>query len=127
MRTARTLVLSGAALVMVTGCAAGGGGGDASASCAYVVAYDGRAYWGIDGGDFEVGEAVGVARKPPCDDTPNDGDGGEPVEEMTAYRVVGRDTRTALAVGTSPDDAVLVTFDPDKHGSEVVRELFGEL
>ncbi|MBD0421702.1 hypothetical protein H0H10_21535 [Streptomyces sp. TRM S81-3] len=127
MRTVRTLVLAGAALVMATGCTAGGGGGADAASCAYVVAYDGRAYWGIDGGDFEVGEAVGVARKPPCDDTPNDGDGGEAAEELTAYRVVGRDTGTALAVGTSPDDAVLVTFDPEKHGSETVRELFGEL
>ncbi|GHB57217.1 hypothetical protein GCM10010377_55340 [Streptomyces viridiviolaceus] len=127
MRTARTPALAGVALVMVTGCAAGGGGGEAAASCAYVVAYDGRAYRGIDGGDFEVGEAVGVARKPPCDDTPNNGGGGEPAEQLTAYRVVGRDTGTALAVGTSPDDAVLVTFDPDKHGPEVVRELFGEL
>jgi len=126
MRTARTLVLAGAALVMVTGCAADGGAGEAAGSCAYVVAYDGRAYWGIDGRDFEVGEAVGVARKPPCDDTPNSGDGGEPAEELTAYRVVGRDTGTALAVGASPDDAVLVTFDPDKNGPEVVRELFGE-
>ncbi|CAM5387204.1 DUF6281 family protein [Streptomyces hirsutus] len=127
MRTVRTLVLAGAALVMVTGCAAGGGGGEASGSCAYVVAYGERAYWGIDGGDFEVGEAVGVARKPPCDDTPSDGDDGVPAEKLTAYRVVGRDTGTALAVGTSPDDAVLVTFDPDKHGPEVVRKLFGEL
>ncbi|MFE6285546.1 hypothetical protein [Streptomyces sp. NPDC057877] len=36
------------------------------------------------------------------------------------------DTRTAMAVGVSPDDVVLARVDPDKLGPEAVRELFRE-
>ncbi|MFD0315886.1 DUF6281 family protein [Streptomyces flavalbus] len=95
-------------------------------SCAYVVAYDGRAYWGTGDGGFEVRESIGTATQPPCDDTPGaEGDGGTGgAGVLTAYRVEGLDTGTAIAVGTSPDDVVLTRVDPDKLGADVVRELF---
>jgi hypothetical protein len=50
---------------------------------------------------------IGTAVLPPCDDTPNDGDPGA-ATSVRAYRVVGWDPGKAIAVGTSPGDAVFV-------------------
>ncbi|MFB8778012.1 DUF6281 family protein [Streptomyces broussonetiae] len=109
-----------------TGCGApDGGSGDGT--CAYVVVHDGRAYWGTgDDRGFEVGEVVGAATQPRCDDAPGRGDGGTDVQTLTAYRVQGVAVGTAIAVGVAPDDLVLARVDPDRLGTDVVRELFEE-
>jgi hypothetical protein len=94
-------------LLALTGCAAGESGGEAAGACAYLVRYEGRTYSDLAGVDFEVAEQVGTAVLPPCDDTPNDGDPGA-ATSIKAYRVVGWDPGKAIAVGTSPGDAVFV-------------------
>jgi hypothetical protein len=110
MRTARGVLML---LLPVTGCTIAGGGGEVAASCAYVVTYQGHAYVGAENVDFEVGERIGTAAQPPCDDTPNDEDPGSPAATLNAYRVVGWDTATAIAVGRSPDDVVFTRMDPE--------------
>ncbi|NEY36345.1 hypothetical protein GTU99_30020 [Streptomyces sp. PRKS01-65] len=95
-------------LLALTGCAAGESGGDAEAICAYLVRYEGRTYTDRAGVDFEVADHIGTAVQPSCDDTPNDGEPDGTATSVKAFRVVGRDPGTAIAVGTSPDDAVLV-------------------
>lgn len=97
-----------ALLLALTGCAAGKDGGDAAAVCAYLVRYEGRTYSDRAGVGFEVAEHIGTAVLPPCDDTPDDGEPGGTTTSVKAFRVVGRDPGEAIAVGTSPDDAVLV-------------------
>ncbi|MER6348937.1 DUF6281 family protein [Streptomyces sp. NPDC001595] len=106
MRAVRGLLVL---MLPLTACTAvdGGGGGDAEALCAYLVRYEGRDYLGTADGGFEVGERIGTATVPSCDDTPNDGESGSPEETLNAYRVVGRDPGTAIAVGKAPDDVVL--------------------
>ncbi|MGY1580036.1 DUF6281 family protein [Streptomyces sp. MN13] len=113
MRAARGVLTM--LLLPVMGCTVAGGGGEAEAeaSCAYVVTYRGHAYVGAEHGDFEVGERIGTAAKPPCDDTPGDDDPGTPPTTLNAYRVVGWDTAEAIAVGSSADDVVFTRVDPD--------------
>ncbi|MEU0738083.1 DUF6281 family protein [Streptomyces sp. NPDC006134] len=95
-------------LLALTGCAAGENGGDAAASCAYLVRYEGRTYADRAGVDFEVADHIGTAVLPPCDDTPDAGEPGGTATSVKVFRVVGRDPGKAIAVGTSPDDVVLV-------------------
>jgi len=97
----------------LTGCAAGDTGGGAAASYAYLVRFEGRTYSDRAGVGFEVAEHIGTAVLPPCDDTPNDGEPAGPATSVEAYRVVGWDTGKAIAVGTSPKDAVFVRVSPD--------------
>ncbi|MER7496958.1 DUF6281 family protein [Streptomyces pharetrae] len=100
-------------LLALTGCAAGESGGDGTASCAYLVRYEGRTYLDRAGVDFEVAEHIGTAVLPPCDDTPDAGEPAGPAASLEAYRVVGWDPGRAIAVGTSPKDAVFVRVSPD--------------
>ncbi|HZF91206.1 DUF6281 family protein [Streptomyces sp.] len=100
-------------LLALTGCAAGESGGDGTASCAYLVRYEGRTYSDRADVDFEVAGHIGTAVLPPCDDTPNAGEPGSPATSVEAYRVVGWDPGKAIAVGTSPKEAVFVRVSPD--------------
>ena len=108
LRRTTTMVLLMTAAALATGCAESGGGesggGEAAASCAYLFTYENRTYVGPDNVEFTVGEKLGTATSVPCDDTPNDGDDGEPARQSTAYAVEGKGTDVAIAVGDSPDD-----------------------
>lgn len=111
MKAVRRVVRGLAVLVLpVAGCTAVEGGGEVSALCAFLVTYEGRTYSERAGVDFEVAEHIGTAVMPPCDDTPNDGE-PDPATSFKAYRVVGWDPGKAIAVGTSPDDAVFARSD----------------
>ncbi|MFF6917811.1 DUF6281 family protein [Streptomyces sp. NPDC012466] len=81
------------------------------ASCAYVVAYDGRTYLAREETDVPVGESLGAATRPACDDTPGDGDEGEGRALMTAYAVKGIDPGVAIAVAEAPGRNRLVLVD----------------
>ncbi|GAA3481907.1 DUF6281 family protein [Streptomyces yanii] len=82
--------------------------GQANGSCAFIATYEGRTYTDVSGHiDFTVGNTLGTAEFPPCNDTPNDGDPELP-EPTTAYAVDGVDPRSAIAVGSTPDDVTLV-------------------
>ncbi|MCX4857445.1 DUF6281 family protein [Streptomyces canus] len=86
MTTAR-LVMTVAMPAVVLGCSSGG---EAAASCAGVVTYENRDYLPTQDEDFTVGERLGTARIPECDDTPNDPDVAVPEGTTTAYLVEGR-------------------------------------
>ncbi|MGW7266078.1 DUF6281 family protein [Streptomyces sp. NPDC054842] len=101
----------------------GGGGGEAASSCAFLVEYEGRTYQDVANIPFTVGDALGEAVVPACDDTPNDGDDGVPGSATTAYAVAELDPGIAVAVGDAPDDVRLVVVRRDGELPSKVREL----
>ncbi|CCK28280.1 putative secreted protein [Streptomyces davaonensis JCM 4913] len=94
--------------------------GEAAASCAYVIDYDNRHYSDVANIDYRLGEKLGTATQPPCDDTPGHGDDGEPAHRITAYAVQGLDPAIAIAVGDAPDDVILVAV---REGGELPPEI----
>jgi hypothetical protein len=76
------------------------------------VDYDGRRYIDHRAGDFEIGERLGTAVKPACDDTggyPDDGP-GEPERRVTAYAIKGVDPAVAITLEGDPPDSVMVLY-----------------
>lgn len=107
------ILLAVAATAAMAGCGSSGSDdGEGSASCAYRVEYEGRTYGDVANVKFQVGEKVGSATIPACDDT-NDG-GKESATASTAYAVKGLDPDIALAVGDRPDDVTFVAVNPGK-------------
>ncbi|MFH9015972.1 DUF6281 family protein [Streptomyces sp. NPDC017943] len=86
-------------------------GAQAEASCAYVVDYDGRRYVDRVATDVPVGQRLGTATRPVCDDTPGDGDDGEGPAPVTAFAVRGVDPAVAVAVAEEPGAYRLVVAD----------------
>ncbi|MFE5211095.1 DUF6281 family protein [Streptomyces sp. NPDC056600] len=83
----------------------------AAADCPLRAEYDGRTYHdGVTLKDFTVGERLGVAVVPRCDDTGCVGEEPRetPGQATGAYRIEGIDPAVALAVGPDPESAVLV-------------------
>jgi hypothetical protein len=108
-RPRHRLIVMAALLTSALGCAAvDGGGGSGAASCAYLVTYGDRTYPAVANVDFTVGEKLGTATVPACDDTPNDSGDGRPASKVTAYAVREFDPAVAIAVGDTPADAILV-------------------
>ncbi|GAB2876361.1 hypothetical protein GCM10027074_50490 [Streptomyces deserti] len=89
-------------------------------SCAYVVEYDSRRYLGRGETDLPVGESLGGATRPACDDTPGDGDDGEGPTLTTAFAVRGVDPSVAIAVAENPGEYRLAVVD---HVEELPPEL----
>ncbi|MGI5377797.1 DUF6281 family protein [Streptomyces sp. CA-251387] len=109
LRSGRRLIMAALLLTAAVGCAeSGGAGGAAEASCAHLVTYDSRTYLGVANVDFTVGEKLGTATIPACDDTPNDPGDSRPQGEVTAYAVEGFDPDVAIAVGDTPAEATLM-------------------
>ncbi|MEV4000465.1 DUF6281 family protein [Streptomyces halstedii] len=73
------------------------GGGEAKGSCAIATLYEGRSYTQVANIDFTVGQALGPAEFPPCDDTPGVDDAAEP-GSTTAYAIDGVNPRVAIAI-----------------------------
>lgn len=112
LQACRRLIMTSLLVAAAVGCAdAGGAGGAAEASCAHLVTYDGRTYQGVANIDFTVGERLGTATIPECDDTPNDPGGTVPEGRITAYAVEGTDPSVAIAVGDTPAEATLMKAD----------------
>ncbi|WP_328873086.1 DUF6281 family protein [Streptomyces sp. NBC_00287] len=114
------VLLAGMTVVALgaVGCTASDGGGEpesggAAASCAYVIDYDNRQYTDVANVDYQRGEKLGTATQPPCDDTPGDGDDGDPAHKTTAYKIEGVDPDVAIAVGDAPDDLIFVATRAD--------------
>ncbi|WP_018547851.1 DUF6281 family protein [Streptomyces sp. LaPpAH-108] len=116
MRQYRRAFLAAVVVALCASCAGApsSNGGGAAADCAYRVAYDGRQYAGLPHAEFEVGEKLGPAVLPPCDDTPSDGDGPETPEPRTAYAVKGVDPRIAITLEDAPGGVLLVAVDARK-------------
>ncbi|MFD6653742.1 DUF6281 family protein [Streptomyces parvus] len=100
-------LLAAALVLTVTGCTADSGG-DGEASCAFEVSYEGRTYKDVANVEFTVTDKLGTATLPPCDDTGGQEEAEAEETEETAYGVKGLSPETAIAVGSSPDQAVLV-------------------
>ncbi|WP_328634565.1 DUF6281 family protein [Streptomyces sp. NBC_00356] len=96
---------------LTTGCTAQDGGGEVAGLCAIAAKYEGRTYTQVANVDFIVGQALGPAEFPPCDDTPNDGDAAGP-EPTTAYAVDGLNPRIAIAIRYTSDEVMLLAVQP---------------
>jgi hypothetical protein len=94
--------------------------GEESASCVYQVLYQDRPYRDVANVEFTVGEKLGDATKPPCDDTGGADEAAESGTTETAYEVDGISPEVAIAVGDTPDEAVLVAA---YSGSELPSEV----
>ena len=90
------------------------GGGSAS-SCAAVVEYRNHTYSGGEATGFTIGDKLGTAVRPPCDDTPSDDSDGETAPTpTTAYAIEGVDPSVAIALEQSPDNVIYINNDADE-------------
>ncbi|MBA4862226.1 hypothetical protein H1V43_12675 [Streptomyces sp. PSKA54] len=109
---------------MSASCASPSGGGGSASSCAFLVEYENRTYSGMANVDFTVGDKLGSATLPPCDDTPNDDDDGRTAPaSTTAYAVEGLDPSIAIAVGETSNGVLLVAVDSGKELPPEVKRL----
>ncbi|MFI1360422.1 DUF6281 family protein [Streptomyces sp. NPDC020898] len=100
-----------AAAMASAACTSGSGGGvadEGSASCAYQILYEGRTYQDVANVKFTIGEQLGDAILPPCDDTGGQDEVEESGTTLTAYEVTGISPKVALAVGGTHDDVIFV-------------------
>ncbi|MFI1567143.1 DUF6281 family protein [Streptomyces sp. NPDC020490] len=120
-----------AAVVTATaavGCTASGSGGDggSAASCAYLVRYQERTYLGTGVAGFTIGEELGAATIPPCDDTPDDDSDGRTTPDLTtAYSIKGVDPSVAIALERAGDDVMFVDVDSGKSLPEIKELIHG--
>ncbi|WP_405950200.1 DUF6281 family protein [Streptomyces prunicolor] len=104
LRTGRRLIVTTALLAAAVGCS---DGGSSAASCSGLVTFQNRGYLPAVNVDFTVGEKLGAATVPECDDT-NHPDAAVPEGKTTAYAVEGMDPSLAIAVGDTPAEATLM-------------------
>lgn len=104
LQAGRRLIVTTVLLAAVVGCS---DGGSSAASCAGLVTFQNRGYLPAVNEDFTVGEKLGTAAVPECDDT-NDPDVAVPEGKVTAYVVEGMDPAVAIAVGDTPAEARLM-------------------
>ncbi|MEU6260410.1 DUF6281 family protein [Streptomyces sp. NPDC047043] len=98
------------------------GGGESASSCAYRVEYQSHTYSGAEAKDFTLGDKLGAATLPPCDDTPNDDSNGQTKPtSTTAYAIEGVDPSIAIALKQASDDVIFVNVDSDKKLSEIKK------
>ncbi|WP_051741182.1 DUF6281 family protein [Streptomyces xylophagus] len=97
--------------------------GESASSCAYVVDYRSHRYSGAEAKGFTVGDKLGAATLPPCDDTPgDDSDGQTAPTSTTAYAIKGVDPSVAIALDqSSDDDVIFVNVDSDKKLPEIKK------
>ncbi|MFJ5777443.1 DUF6281 family protein [Streptomyces sp. NPDC093094] len=122
----RTVVGAGvlAVTALLAGCTVTDGGGEGAASCAYVVLYEGRRYLDHEPADVEVGERLGTAVKPGCDDTGGyPDDPGTPDERVPVYAIEGVDPALAFVLDPSAPDVVLVAEEAERTLPPEVRRL----
>ncbi|WP_063785696.1 DUF6281 family protein [Streptomyces venezuelae] len=93
------------------------------ASCALQFTYNSRTYRDVANADFTVGQKLGTATKPPCDDTGTAPTDGETPTKETAYEVEGVPAEMAIAVGATPEEAMLVVVYSGTELPPEVRKL----
>ncbi|MFF7274382.1 DUF6281 family protein [Streptomyces griseorubiginosus] len=101
-------VLAFVLLAALTGCGPGEESGEAASSCAGAVRYENRVYLPAGEIGFTVGERLGTAEIPECDDTPGDSEVAIPHGTTGAYAVEGREPAEAIAVGDTAAGARLM-------------------
>lgn len=119
-RTAGAL-LAAAMVMSAAACTAdSSSGGEESASCVNRYTYQDRSYRDVANVDFTVGKKLGVATKPPCDDTGGQDKNEEPATTETAYEVDGISPEVAIAIGDTPEEATVFAA---YSGSELPPEV----
>ncbi|MDO0916849.1 DUF6281 family protein [Streptomyces sp. DT2A-34] len=118
---ARALVA--AVTVAVSAACASSSGGESEASCEYRVQYDKRMYSDVANAEFKVGEKLGPAVIPRCDDTSDDGGGQASPDSTVAYAIEGVDPSIAIAVDDAPDDVLFVAVDSDNDLPPEIKKL----
>ncbi|MFD7880333.1 DUF6281 family protein [Streptomyces sp. NPDC059766] len=115
-----------AVMVSAVACTAGSSSdGEDAGSCAYRILYQDRTYRDVANVEFTVGEKLGAATKPPCDDT-----GGRDTSETagtteTVYEVDGISPTVAIAVGDTPGEAKFVAAYSGTALPPEVKKLIG--
>ncbi|MGW7046038.1 DUF6281 family protein [Streptomyces avermitilis] len=116
-------MLPAAFLVTMSVACTSSGGGESASSCAYLVEYQNRTYTDAQARDFTLGDKLGAATLPPCDDTPNDDSDGRTTPTSTAaYAIEGVDPRIAIALEQSSDDVIFINVDSDKTLPEIKKQ-----
>ncbi len=86
-----------------------------NATCTFGVSYEERGYIGTyPQVPFELGERIGTATIPPCNDTGEEYD--DPGEPVAAYRVRGLEPADAIAIRRGPDDEPRLVAAHTPHG-----------
>ncbi|WP_328493204.1 DUF6281 family protein [Streptomyces sp. NBC_00414] len=96
-------------------------GGESASSCAYLAEYRNRTYSGAEADGFTLGDKLGTATLPPCDDTPNDDSDGEAAASTTAHAIEGVDPGIAIALEQAPDDVIFVNLDSPTKLPEIKK------
>ncbi|MDW4908990.1 DUF6281 family protein [Streptomyces sp. ADMS] len=110
-----------AAAMASAACSSGSSGADeGAASCAYLIRYEGRTYQDVANVEFTIGQHLGDATLPACNDTGGQDDAQESGTTLTAYEVDGISPKVAVAVGGTPEDAVLVAV---RSGTELPADV----
>ncbi|WP_458248677.1 DUF6281 family protein [Streptomyces sp. MAI_2237] len=109
----RRTFLAAALATLSTACTSGGDGESAS-SCASRVEYREHTYMGSGAKNFTIGDRLGAAILPPCDDTPRDDSPDAPTApaSVTAFAIKGVDPRIAIALVTRPTTSSSSTSTP---------------
>lgn len=76
-----------------------------SDSCVNRFIYQDRSYRDVVNLEFTVGDKLGTATQPPCDDTGGQDEVVESETSKTAYAVEGISPTVAIAVGDTPEEA----------------------
>jgi hypothetical protein len=101
-------------------------GGESASSCAYRAEYQNRTYSGAEAKGFTLGNKLGAATLPPCDDTPNDdSDGQTTPTSTTAYAIEGVDPSIAIAVKQSSEDVIFINVNSDTKLPEIKKMIQG--
>ncbi|MFE2043363.1 DUF6281 family protein [Streptomyces sp. NPDC059477] len=117
--------LAAAVTVAVSASCASPSGGESESSCEYRVEYDRRVYSDLANADFKIGEELGPATVPPCDDTPGDGNSPVSPDLTIAYAVEGVDPSIAIAVDDAPDGVLFIAKALENDLPPEVKRLVG--
>ncbi|MFD9466572.1 DUF6281 family protein [Streptomyces sp. NPDC060027] len=117
------MLLAAAVLAVSVACTPSSDDGTSASSCVFLVDYQNHEYSDVANVDFTVGDKLGPATLPSCNDTPDDDDDAQPPSPTTAYAVKGVDPSIAIAVGDTPSDTRLVAVHSGNKIPPEVKEL----
>lgn len=119
-------LLSAVLVTMSVACTSSSDSGESASSCAYRAEYQNRTYSGAEARGFTLGNKLGAATLPPCDDTPSDdSDGQTTPTSTTAYAIEGVDPSIAIALEQASDDVIFVNVDSDTKLPEIKKMIQG--
>ncbi|WP_232838571.1 DUF6281 family protein [Streptomyces geranii] len=118
-----SVVLAVAAMASAACTSQGSSTDEGSSSCAYQILYEGRTYQDVADAEFTIGEQLGNATLPACDDTGGQDETGGSGTKLTVYAVDGISPKTAVAVGETPEGAILVAVPSGTELPPAVRKL----